>query len=251
VLVLGLEIKNLSGGYGHIPVLKDIDMKVDDGELVGLIGLNGAGKSTTIKEVIGLLTPTKGTIEIDGLSLAQNADDYRKKIGYIPETPSLYEELTLREHIEVTAMAYDLDQEVAFKRAGKLLKTFRLENKLDWFPSNFSKGMKQKVMVLCAFLIEPSLYIIDEPFLGLDPLAIHALLELMQEMKKEGAAILMSTHILATAETFCDRFIVLHDGRVRAQGSIDNLRQEFNMPDSSLDDIYIALTKEAEEERHA
>ena len=108
-------------------------------------------------------------------------------------------------------MAYDIPLEEAFKRAEPLLKTFRLDNKLEWFPANFSKGMKQKVMVLCAFLIEPSLYIIDEPFLGLDPLAIHALLELMDTMRKQGAAILMSTHILATAEKYCDRFVVLHE----------------------------------------
>ncbi|MDR0921406.1 MAG: ABC transporter ATP-binding protein [Lactobacillales bacterium] len=243
---MSLQIENLTGGYGHIPVLKDISFSVASGELVGLIGLNGAGKSTTIKEIIGLLTLQKGKIAIDGETLQAQPESYRKKIGYIPETPSLYEELTLREHIEVTAMAYDIPQEVAFKRAEKLLKTFRLENKLDWFPANFSKGMKQKVMVLCAFLIEPSLYIIDEPFLGLDPLAIHALLELMQEMKKEGAAILMSTHILATAERYCDRFVVLHEGKIRAIGTIEELRTEFDMPGSSLDDIYIALTKEVE-----
>lgn len=117
--------------------------------------------------------------------LKENTEEYRKQIGYIPETPSLYEELTLREHIEVTAMAYDIPMDIAMKRAEKLLETFRLSNRLDWFPANFSKGMKQKVMILCAFLIEPSLYIIDEPFLGLDPLAINALLELMVEMKKK------------------------------------------------------------------
>ena len=143
-------------------------------------------------------------------------------------------------------MAYDIPLEVALKRAEKLLETFRLEKRLDWFPANFSKGMKQKVMILCAFLIEPSLYIIDEPFLGLDPLAINALLELMVEMKQSGSAILMSTHILATAEKYCDRFIVLHNGEVRAQGTLQELRQAFNLPDSSLDEIYVALTKEQE-----
>lgn len=240
-----LKITDLTGGYGPIPVLKDISFEVNNGEMIGLIGLNGAGKSTTIKNIIGLLTPTKGKIEIDGLTLREQPEDYRKKIGYIPETPSLYEELTLREHIEVTAMAYDIPQEVAFTRAEKLLATFRLENKLDWFPANFSKGMKQKVMVLCAFLIEPSLYIIDEPFLGLDPLAINALLELMDQMRNDGAAILMSTHILATAEKYCDRFVVLHNGEIRALGTMAELRQEFNLPDSSLDEIYVALTKEA------
>ncbi|MDY6441304.1 ABC transporter ATP-binding protein [Enterococcus avium] len=243
---MSLTIQHVTGGYGHLPVLKDINFEVHNGEMIGLIGLNGAGKSTTIKNIIGLLTPQKGTITVDDLTLQQDPENYRKKIGYIPETPSLYEELTLREHIEVTAMAYGIPKDEAMKRAESLLKTFRLENRLDWFPVNFSKGMKQKVMVLCAFLIQPSLYIIDEPFLGLDPLAINALLELMVTMKEQGAAILMSTHILATAEKYCDRFIVLHEGEVRAQGTLQELQAEFNLPDSSLDEIYIALTKEKE-----
>uniref|UniRef100_UPI00403F0D7C ABC transporter ATP-binding protein n=1 Tax=Candidatus Enterococcus willemsii TaxID=1857215 RepID=UPI00403F0D7C len=240
-----LSIQHVTGGYGQLPVLKDISFNINDGELVGLIGLNGAGKSTTIKEIIGLLQPQKGTITIDGLTLKNNPEEYRKKIGYIPESPALYEELTLREHLEVTAMAYDLPKEVALERAESLLKTFRLENRLDWFPANFSKGMKQKVMILCAFLIEPSLYIIDEPFLGLDPLAIHALLELMKDMKETGASILMSTHVLATAEKYCDRFIMLHNGEIRAQGTMVELQQQFGLTNASLDEIYIALTKEA------
>lgn len=243
---MSLTIQHVTGGYGHLPVLKDINFEVHNGEMIGLIGLNGAGKSTTIKNIIGLLTPQKGTIAVDDLTLQQDPENYRKKIGYIPETPSLYEELTLREHIEVTAMAYGIPKDEAMKRAESLLKTFRLENRLDWFPVNFSKGMKQKVMVLCAFLIQPSLYIIDEPFLGLDPLAINALLELIVTMKEQGAAILMSTHILATAEKYCDRFIVLHEGEVRAQGTLQELQAEFNLPGSSLDEIYIALTKEKE-----
>lgn len=243
---MSLVIEHVTGGYGHVPVLKDINFDVKNGEMIGLIGLNGAGKSTTIKNIIGLLTPQKGTIKVDELTLQQDPENYRKKIGYIPETPSLYEELTLREHIEVTAMAYGIPKEEAMQRAESLLKTFRLENRLDWFPVNFSKGMKQKVMVLCAFLIQPSLYIIDEPFLGLDPLAINALLELMVTMKEQGAAILMSTHILATAEKYCDRFVVLHEGEVRALGTLQELQKEFNLPGSSLDEIYIALTKEKE-----
>ena len=243
---MSLEIQHVTGGYGHLPVLNDINFEVQNGEMIGLIGLNGAGKSTTIKNIIGLLTPQKGTITVDNLTLQQDPENYRKKIGYIPETPSLYEELTLREHIEVTAMAYGIPKEEAMQRAETLLKTFRLENRLEWFPVNFSKGMKQKVMVLCAFLIQPSLYIIDEPFLGLDPLAINALLELMVTMKEQGAAILMSTHILATAEKYCDRFVVLHEGEVRAQGTLQELQTEFELPGSSLDEIYIALTKEKE-----
>lgn len=240
-----LSIENVTGGYSHLPVLKDVTFQVQPGEIVGLIGLNGAGKSTTIKHIIGLLTPMKGEIKINQETLHDHPDTYRKQIGYIPEAPILYEELTLREHIEVTAMAYDIPKEEAFKRAEKLLTLFRLEKKLDWFPSHFSKGMKQKVMIVCAFLVEPAIYIIDEPFLGLDPLAINVLLDLMNEKKAQGAAILMSTHILTTAEKFCDRFVFLHEGSVRAEGPLTVLQTEFKLPTASLDDIYLKLTEES------
>ena len=240
-----LKVKNLTGGYFGNPVLKDVNFEINDGELVGLIGLNGAGKSTTIQEIIGLLTPYSGLIELDGMTLLQDLYAYRKKIGFIPEAPSLYEELTLREHLEVTALAYGIPEDVAMARAQKLLETFRLSDKLEWFPINFSKGMKQKVMIICAFLIEPSLYIIDEPFMGLDPLAIQDLIDLMLEMKKNGSSILMSTHILSTAEKFCDKFVVLHEGRVIAFGTMDELRQHFGNESASLDEIYLALTQQA------
>ncbi|WP_033151981.1 ABC transporter ATP-binding protein [Streptococcus equinus] len=239
-----LKIENLTGGYVNIPVLKNISFEVNDGELVGLIGLNGAGKSTTINEIIGLLTPYQGQITLDGLTLANNQADYRKKIGFIPETPSLYEELTLREHLETVAMAYDLEFEAAMARAKELLKLFRLSDKLDWFPINFSKGMKQKVMIICAFMVNPSLFIVDEPFLGLDPLAISDLTDLLAQEKAKGKAILMSTHVLDAAEKMCDRFVILHHGQVRAVGNLAELREAFGQKGASLNDIYIALTKE-------
>ena len=241
-----LEIKNLTGGYVHVPVLKDVSFTVESGKLVGLIGLNGAGKSTTINEIIGLLTPYSGEINIDGLTLRTNPREYRQQIGYIPETPSLYEELTLREHIETIAMAYGIEQEQAFERVEPLLKMFRLDQKLDWFPVHFSKGMKQKVMIICAFVVDPSLFIVDEPFLGLDPLAISDLIQLLDEEKKKGKSILMSTHVLDSAEKMCDSFVILHKGQVRAKGDLPQLRQAFDMPEASLNDIYLALTKEEE-----
>ena len=241
-----LEIKNLTGGYVHVPVLKNVSFTVESGKLVGLIGLNGAGKSTTINEIIGLLTPYSGEINIDGLTLRTNPREYRRQIGYIPETPSLYEELTLREHIETVAMAYGIEQEQAFERVEPLLKMFRLDQKLDWFPVHFSKGMKQKVMIICAFVVDPSLFIVDEPFLGLDPLAISDLIQLLDEEKKKGKSILMSTHVLDSAEKMCDSFVILHKGQVRAKGDLPQLRQAFDMPEASLNDIYLALTKEEE-----
>ncbi len=243
-----LEIKNLTGGYTKRPVLKDISFSMEKGQLIGLIGLNGAGKSTTIKHIIGLMEPRSGIVTINGTRLEDDLVKYRKQFSFVPETPVLYDELTLEEHLQLTAMAYGLPQDTYEARVEPLLKEFRLDNKLKWFPAHFSKGMKQKVMIMCAFLIEPSLYIIDEPFVGLDPLGIQSLLELMEKMKGKGAGILMSTHILSTAEQFCDGFVILHDGRVRAKGTLEQLQEQFEMRGATLNDIYIQLTKEEPDE---
>ncbi|MBB5149628.1 MULTISPECIES: ABC transporter ATP-binding protein [Ureibacillus] len=243
-----LEVKDVTGGYTRKPVIKDLNFSIGQGELVGLIGLNGAGKSTTIKHIIGTLLPQKGEIRLNGVTLNEDIETYRSSFSYIPETPVLYDELTLKEHLELTAMAYGIDQHTLKERSGKLLEEFRMEKRLNWFPSHFSKGMKQKVMIMCAFLVKPSLYIIDEPFVGLDPLGIQSLLNQMTERKNEGASVLMSTHVLSTAEKHCDRIIFLHEGRVRAQGTMEDLRKAFNMPNATLDDLYIAMTKEQHNE---
>ncbi|WP_163654432.1 ABC transporter ATP-binding protein [Listeria sp. PSOL-1] len=241
-----LEVEHLTGGYTKRPVLKDVSFKIDEKQIIGLIGLNGAGKSTTIKHITGLMQPKKGIIKINGKTLTEDIEAYRSEFAYIPETPVLYDELTLNEHLELTAMAYGLSEEEFKTRITPLLKEFRLENKLNWFPAHFSKGMKQKVMIMSAFLIEPKLYIIDEPFVGLDPLGIASLLNWIKEMRDKGASILMSTHILATAEKYCDRFIILHQGRIRAEGTLSDLQEQFMMSGASLDEIYIQLTKEEE-----
>ncbi|MBL4955110.1 ABC transporter ATP-binding protein [Neobacillus sp. OS1-32] len=239
-----LSIENLVGGYTRNPVLKDISFAVNEHEIVGLIGLNGAGKSTTIKHVIGLMEPHSGSVKINGKSFTDDKEAYRRMFTFVPETPVLYEELTLEEHLRLTAMAYGLDEASYKERISPLLAEFRMEKRLNWFPAHFSKGMKQKVMIMCAFLVQPSLYIVDEPFVGLDPLGIQSLLDLMRKVKENGAGILMSTHILATAEKYCDRFVILHEGKIRAKGTLNELRDEFRMPEASLDDIYIQLTKE-------
>src|SRR5690606_7454289 len=144
-----------------------------------------------------------------------------------------------------------LDSASFEKRSAELLKEFRMEKRLRWFPSHFSKGMRQKVMIMSAFLVDPALYIIDEPFVGLDPLGIKSLLDQMEKQKKKGASVLMSTHILSTAERYCDRIILLHNGRIRAVGTMKDLRKAFDMPDASLDDLYIAMTEDAVNEELA
>ncbi|WP_209122796.1 ABC transporter ATP-binding protein [Alkalihalobacillus sp. BA299] len=240
-----LEVTNLTGGYhASKPVLHDVNFSVRSGEIVGLIGLNGAGKSTTIKHILGLMEPINGKVTIDGQSFIENPNEYRATLAYIPEIPILYEELTLWEHLELTAMAYGIEEKTLQMRGELLLKEFKMEQMKRWFPSHFSKGMKQKVMIMCAFLVNPSVYIVDEPIVGLDPVGIKSFLDLLVEMKGNGASILMSTHILATAEKYCDRFVVLHRGRVILFGTLNELRQKLGIPNGSLDDIYIEATKD-------
>ena len=141
----------------------------------------------------------------------------------------------------MTIMAYGLERKKAMKKASELLKIFRLENKLDWFPANFSKGMKQKVMIVCAFMTDAKLFIIDEPFLGLDPLATRDLLNLIEKVKEEGAGVLMSPHVLSTAEKYCDRFVTIDHGKLQASGTLEELKQNYGREDATLSDVYLGM----------
>lgn len=241
---MSLQLNNVTAGYTKVPVITDITFDVNPGEICGLIGLNGAGKSTTIKTIIGQLTPFSGRVEVEKLSILENQRGYRQSIAVIPESPVLYEELTFREHIEFVARSYNQMNEETMAHAMELVEAFRLTKQLDWFPAYFSKGMKQKVLIVCALMLDVPVYVVDEPFLGLDPLGIRTLLQVLKEKKEKGAAILMSTHVLDTAEKYCDRFIVLHEGKVIAQGDIEGLRATSNIEETSLEEIYFALTTE-------
>jgi len=239
---MSLQLNNVTAGYTKVPVITDITFDVNPGEICGLIGLNGAGKSTTIKTIIGQLTPFSGRVEVEKLSILENQRGYRQSIAVIPESPVLYEELTFREHIEFVARSYNQMNEETMAHTMELVEAFRLTKQLDWFPAYFSKGMKQKVLIVCALMLDVPVYVVDEPFLGLDPLGIRTLLQVLKEKKEKGAAILMSTHVLDTAEKYCDRFIVLHEGKVIAQGDIEGLRATSNIEETSLEEIYFALT---------
>lgn len=233
-----LNVEQLSGGYNRKKIIEGLNFTIERGDVVGLIGLNGAGKSTTIKHILGILTPIEGTITLNDVSISKDLSEYRSRLSYIPEAPVLYDELTLKEHIEMTCMAYSIPVDIGMERAQPLLKVFRLIDKLDVLPIHFSKGMKQKVMIICAFIVEPDIYIIDEPFIGLDPLAIQDLLDLIKRERGKDRAVLMSTHILATAESYCNKFLILHEGRQVAFGTIDELRAQLNLAGYSLEAMY-------------
>ncbi|MGF7047110.1 ABC-2 type transport system ATP-binding protein [Paenibacillus sp. DS2015] len=239
-----LDIQGLTGGYSlNRPVLHDVNFEVGTGEMIGLIGLNGAGKSTTMKHILGLMTPQKGDIRVQGKKREEDSEAYHSALAFVPESPLLYEEMTVREHLEFTARAYNVSKKDYEERSSKLSELFRMEDKMDSLSSILSKGMKQKVMIMCAFIARPSLYIIDEPFLGLDPLGIRSLLDFMLELKATGASILLSSHILSTIENYCDRFIVLHQGSIIAHGTLQEIAEQAGMPGAPLEELFYTLVQ--------
>lgn len=240
---MSIEINNLSSGYRRIPVIKHINAQLDPGEVVSLIGLNGAGKSTLLKTILGLIQPLEGEVLLNGISLLDDQMSYAGSIGYIPETPILYEELTLREHLEMVALGYQLPLGLIMERAQPMLEKFRLADKLDWFPTHFSKGMKQKVMIICAFVTDASIFIIDEPFLGLDPVGIQDLMNLMRQRAKAGATILFTTHVLSMADQLADRYLLMRSGEIVADGNLSQLQEQFKLPGATMDEIYLKLAE--------
>lgn len=240
---MSIEINNLSSGYRRIPVIKHINAQLESGEVVSLIGLNGAGKSTLLKTILGLIKPLEGEVLLNGISLLDNQTSYASSIGYIPETPILYEELTLREHLEMVALGYQLPLDLIMERAQPMLEKFRLADKLDWFPTHFSKGMKQKVMIICAFVTDATIFIIDEPFLGLDPVGIQDLMALMRQRAKDGATILFTTHVLSMADQLADRYLLMRSGEIVADGNLSQLQEQFKLPGATMDEIYLKLAE--------
>ncbi|WP_285398268.1 ABC transporter ATP-binding protein [Lysinibacillus sp. fls2-241-R2A-57] len=226
-----IDINIHTGGYVEEEnVIVDIQFQVNSGELVGLIGSNGAGKSTTLQAMMGVLPIMDGQVSIG-------------TYGYIPERPILYEYFTLWEHIDFYMRVAGKEASLT-DRAQELLNIFKLDHKLHDYPTTFSKGMQQKVMLILAFLDNHSSYILDEPFMGLDPQAMRKLLTILDELKAQGAAILMSTHALDTAEKICDRFILIDRGRIIQQGTLTSLRLTVKQDKASLLDIFDTLLEE-------
>lgn len=235
---MGLKIDNLTGGYAGNQVLKDVSFQVDNGQIVALIGLNGAGKSTTINHIIGELLPKSGKITLNGVDLAQAPAAFKAQLAYIPEQPILYDELTLAEHLELLLAAHQLDKTAVWDNVTKLLATFRLSDKLHWLPSHFSKGMRQKVMLVSAFMLQAPLLLVDEPFLGLDTLAQRDVVQLMKSQAVAGKSVLLTTHLLSSAAQFVDKFVVLTSGQVTFVGSPQALAEAHHLSLANLDDFF-------------
>ncbi|KON86685.1 ABC transporter ATP-binding protein [Sporosarcina globispora] len=224
-----LNVDIAFAGYeNEKPIIHNIRFDLKEGELIGLIGPNGAGKSTTIKTILGLLEHKKGTVEfMQGV-----------KYSYIPERPIFYDELTLWEHLDFTAAVEGLPEIQYKKRASELLQEYKLSEHAHKLPGTYSKGMQQKAMLILAMIANPDVYIIDEPFIGLDPNAMKLFLESIDGERRRGAGILMSTHVLDTAEKVCSRFLIVHEGQLKSSGTLDEIRRQCGLLNGSLYDCF-------------
>lgn len=201
--------------------------------MTGLIGPNGAGKSTTLKAILGLLPSAQASVRFTGVSA---------RYAYIPERPIYYDTLTLWEHLSLAAAVYEMQGEDLAKEGMALLERFGMSDVKDHLPGSFSKGMQQKMMLMIGFLIRPDVYIVDEPFIGLDPRATKQFLLLLEEECLRGAGVLMSTHVLDTAERVCNDFVLLSNGRVAASGTLEEIRTIASLPGAPLFDCFDVLT---------
>jgi ABC-2 type transport system ATP-binding protein len=237
-----IELKEITKKYGDFRAVDNLNLTVARGELFGFLGPNGAGKTTTIKMIAGILEPSAGTITIGGIDILKQPEAAKRKIGFIPDRPYLYEKLTGMEFLKFTADLYGVPNEIYRQNARKNLAMFSLTDWSDELIESYSHGMKQRLIMSAALLHDPEIIIVDEPMVGLDPAAIIMVKELFQNMARNGVSVFMSTHTLAVAEDVCDRVGIIHRGRLIACGTTADLRREANMTDTDLEKIFLNLT---------
>ena len=236
-----LEIKNFSKTYtsGHKAV-KHLDFKLNDGELFGFIGHNGAGKTTTIKSMVGILEFEDGEFILDGISLKENTIKYKSNMAYIPDNPDIYEELTAIQYLNFVANMYHVAPDVRKKNIEKYAKYFEIYDCLGDVISGFSHGMKQKIVLISAFMHEPKVVVLDEPFVGLDPKATYQLKQLMRDYCDAGNIIFFSTHVLDVAEKICDKVAIIKAGEMIKIGTVDEVAG-----DKSLEETFMEVVDNA------
>lgn len=245
-----IEFQDVSKTYGATQALKNLNLSIQEGQIVGLIGHNGAGKSTTIKSLVSVINPTAGKILVDGLDLASHRLRIKQKIGYVADSPDLFLRLTAQEFWDLVAASYGLNKQDYENRLVDLLGLFDFADHRYEVIETFSHGMRQKVFVIGALLSDPDIWVLDEPMTGLDPQAAFDLKQLMRAHADKGNTVLFSTHVLEVAEQLCDRLAILKKGELIFYGTVAELKAEH--PDQSLEAIYLNLAGRKEEgESHA
>ncbi len=235
-----LQIINFSKSYnGAKKAVDDLSLAVNSGDIYGFIGHNGAGKTTTLKAISGILDFEDGDIVIDGISIKRDAYNCKKKMAYIPDNPDIYEHLTGEGYLKFIGDVYEVPKELRVKRIEEYGEEFELLSVLGDSIGSYSHGMKQKLVLIAAFLHKPKLLLLDEPFVGLDPKAAHTLKKLMKDLCEEGSAIFFSTHVLEVAEKLCNKIAVIKGGKLIASGNTEEVKGT-----SSLEEVFLEMTKE-------
>lgn len=234
-----IRFEHVSKIYGEKEALSDINFTIENGEIFGLIGHNGAGKTTTISILTSIIEASYGQVFVDEKELSSNRDAIKKMIGYVPDSPDLFLNLTAREYWHFLAKIYGVSKEDTEKRIAELSQLFEMTTEENNTIDSFSHGMRQKTIVIGALVSNPSIWILDEPLTGLDPQAAFDLKKMMKEHAAAGNSVLFSTHVLSVAEQLCDRIAILKKGKMIFVGTIDELKA--NYPDKDLETIYLEL----------
>lgn len=236
---LMLKIDHLTKIYGDYKAVDDLSLHIAPGEIYGFIGHNGAGKTTTLKSVVGILQFDEGEILIDGTSIKADPIKCKKKLAYIPDNPDIYEFMTGIKYLNFVADIFGVSSSDRQERIRKYADIFELTEDLAQPISTYSHGMKQKLTIISAWIHEPKLIIMDEPFVGLDPKAAHLLKGMMREICDKGRAIFFSTHVLEVAEKLCDKIAIIKDGKLIRSGTMEEVKG-----DDSLEEVFLELEEE-------
>ncbi len=239
-----VRLSGVTKRYGDIVAVDYLDLEVKCGEVLGLLGPNGSGKSTTIKMILGLVKPDSGFVDVFGMNVQEHPVEVKRLIGYVPESPRIYEFLTGLEFLDLIGDIYGLPLKEKRERILKYLRALGLEGREGDLISSYSRGMKQKIIIISALIHRPKLLLLDEPLTGLDPRSARIVKDLIRELASEGVTVILSTHVLEIAEAMCDRIAIMFEGRLLAIGTMEELRRTAEMPSSDLEDIFLKLTGE-------
>ncbi len=237
-----VRLKGVTKKYGDIVAVDYLNLDVKQGEVFGLLGPNGSGKTTTLKMVLGLVKPDSGSVEVLGMDVQQNPVGVKRRVGYVPESPRIYEFLTALEFLDLTGDIYGMSSSEKKKRVEEYIHALELEGREGDMISSYSQGMKQKVVITSALMHQPKLLLLDEPLSGLDPRSARIIKDLIRELASEGVTTIMPTHVLEIAQAMCDRIAIMYEGRLLALGTMEELQREAKMPGSDLEDIFLELT---------
>ena len=241
-----IEVAGLVKQYDTVLAVDGLDLQVERGEILGLVGPNGAGKTTTLRCITGIVPPTAGTVTIGGFDLATRPVDAKRRLAFVPDEPRLFDYLTARDHLTVTGRLYQVAD--GPERAEALLEELELTDRRDAFPSELSRGMKQKLMVAMAMLHRPEALVLDEPLTGLDPGAMRRMKERIRRLAGDGAAVILSSHMLHLVEELCERIVIVAHGKKALEGTLADIRA--GSPelggDADLEEIFIRTTEQGE-----